>query len=82
LIGQRYGERPLPTYIRVHDFEAIRSALSRRRNRDAKGSVALLDACYERDYNELDPGYYRLISSRQVSPQIIRSSLMEQADVS
>lgn len=82
LIGQRYGESPLPAYIRVRDYDAIRSALGRRRNRDAKGSVPLLDAYYERDTNQLDPGHYRLVLGRQVSPQVMRSSLAEQADVS
>ena len=64
LIGQRYGDCPLPRYIRADDFEVIRAAVMRRPGRDARGAVGLLDAFYERDYNQLAPGYYRLTTSR------------------
>jgi len=64
LVGQRYGNRDLPTSIPATDFTRIRTALASRRNRDLKHAVELLDACYELDENSVEPGGVYLATNR------------------
>ncbi|ELU00304.1 hypothetical protein CAPTEDRAFT_145931, partial [Capitella teleta] len=56
LIGQRYGERPLPVSIVETDFDLIRSALRHHRNRETRDAW-LLDQFYKKDSNAIPPVY-------------------------
>ncbi len=54
LVGQHYGNRPLPSSIQDMDFHLIRNALRQHRNRDTR-DAGLLDRWYQRDTNVVPP---------------------------
>ena len=56
LVGQRYGERPLPAAIVATDFDLIRATLRRHRNRETRDAW-LLDQWYSKDENAVPPQY-------------------------
>ncbi|WAR24293.1 LOW QUALITY PROTEIN: NWD2-like protein [Mya arenaria] len=55
-IGQKYGERPLPSVIPAEEFETLMVTLRGHRNRDTR-SATLLDDWYQKDDNSVPPAY-------------------------
>lgn len=52
LLGQKYGYRPIPTYIPATEFEMLREVI-----KGVKADVEILDKWYKRDDNEVPPLY-------------------------
>ena len=75
LIGQRYGDKPLPVSIAATDFEVIRTTLRHHRNRETRDAW-LLDQFYKKDSNAV-PHSYVLQSMDSVRENLKPKSAMD-----
>ena len=71
LIGQKYGQVPLPMKIWADDFELIRNTLMRHNGRDTR-DAPLLDVWYKLDDYAVPPVYV-LQTVDEVKPRALSS---------